>query len=185
MTFSKIFIHKYYKHRVSEWSIYAYVSVHGVGPGAATTVPRASISPPPHISYLGLFVSELWRENAVGRHDTCSPTVHVNGYNYLSSGSPGLSGRGPDYLEAIRFPRTRSSDPFCARCRQILTHLPPYISCPWKLACCYTKQYRGFIAAARGVNIVASRCRRLLSRIVIWFNFLSNNANALSVDIYG
>lgn len=98
---------------------------------------------------------------------------------------PGLSGRGPDYLQAIRFPRTRSSDPFCARCRQILTHLPPYISCPWKLACCYTKQYRGFIAAARGVNIVASRCRRLLSCIVIWFNFLSNNANALSVDIYG
>lgn len=91
---------------------------------------------------------------------------------------------GSDYLEAIRFPRTRSSDPFCARCRQILTHLPPYISCPWKLVCCYTKQYRRFIAA-RGVNIVASRCWRFLSQIVIWFNFLSNNANVLSVDIYG
>lgn len=59
----------------------------------ATTVPRASISPPPHISYLGLVVSELWRENAVCRHDTCTPPVHVTGYNYLSSGSSGLSGR--------------------------------------------------------------------------------------------
>lgn len=135
-------------------------------------------------SYLILRSLCLW-VMAGERHDTCSPTVNVTGYNYLSSGSPGLSGRGPDYLEAIRFPRTRSSDPFCARCRQILTHLPPYISCPWKLACCYTKQYRGFIAAARGVNIVTSRCRRLLSRIVICFNFLSNNANVLSVDIYG
>lgn len=76
---------------------------------------------------------------------------------------PRIFRTGSDYLEAIRFLLGRTRPIRFAHCRQILTHLPPYISCPWKLVCCYTKQYRRFIAA-RGVNIVASRCRGLLSR---------------------